>query len=98
MTGTYCQINSQSLRNYVLQRKITRAELASHMEVNTKTIQRWVNGHVTRVHIDAVKKLSTVLQCPLEDIIHPEKTLTVQTKNRALEELLSPEIFHQVHG
>ncbi|WP_415064358.1 helix-turn-helix domain-containing protein [Bdellovibrio sp.] len=98
MLGTYAQLNSEALKLRLKDQDITQAELAERLEVNIKTVQRWVNGHVTKVKTETAQKMSEILKCSLEEIIFPEKTVRVLVKNKVLEQLFSKDIVRALHS
>lgn len=98
MLGTYAQLNSEALKLRIKNQDVTQAELAEFLEVNIKTVQRWVNGHVTKVKSETAQKMSEFLKCTLEEITFPEKTVRLLVKNKVLEELFSKDIVRALHS
>lgn len=98
MLGTYSQLNSEALKLRVKKVNITQAELATRLGVNIKTVQRWVNGHITRVRTETVQQLSDILICPLDEISHAHNEIKVLVKNKVLEALLSEDIVQLLYS
>ncbi|KHD88362.1 MAG: hypothetical protein OM95_09480 [Bdellovibrio sp. ArHS] len=98
MLGTYSQLNSDALKQKISLREVTQTQLAEFLAVNIKTVQRWVNGHVTKVKTETVQRMSDFLQCPIDEITFPEKTVRVLVKNKILDELFSKDIVRALHS
>lgn len=98
MLGTISQINAEALRIQLKKQKMSQTELAAHLGVNVKTVQRWVNGHVSKVKIQTVEQVSQLLKCSKDEISCPVKIVSVGSKNKILEELFSQEIVQALNS
>ncbi|MFM6930030.1 MAG: helix-turn-helix domain-containing protein [Bdellovibrio sp.] len=98
MLETFSQINAEALRFQLKNQKMSQTELATRLGVNIKTVQRWVNGHVSKVRLETVEQVSQMLQCSQSDISCPIKIVNVGAKNKILEELFSQEIIQALNS
>ncbi len=60
---------SERIINRRLAQKLTQAQLAEKMAVGLVTINRWERGHTIPNH-NKLSRLSEVLQCPLQYLLH----------------------------
>ena len=71
-----------SLKDIRLQRKLSQSQLAKKSDVNLKTIQAYEQNvkNINNAHLETLLKLSTALECKLEDIITDQNLIDLCKK------------------
>ncbi|MBV2169261.1 MAG: helix-turn-helix transcriptional regulator [Bdellovibrio sp.] len=93
MTQHFVHIDAGKLKDVIGGKEMSHAQLAQLMSISKKTIQRWVNGQITRVRVETMDKLSAVLSVEKENLVKEESVISRSCRNKAVDEALNEEFF-----
>ena len=68
----YGKINLK-LKEYMVERKITRNALAKRVNTRFEVIDKWYNNRIENIDLDILARICFVLSCDLNDILKYEK-------------------------
>ena len=68
----YGKINLK-LKEYMVERKITRNVLAKRVNTRFEVIDKWYNNRIENIDLDILARICFVLSCDINDILKYEK-------------------------
>lgn len=68
----YGKINLK-LKEYMVERKITRNALAKRVNTRFEVIDKWYNNRIENIDLDILARICFVLSCDINDILKYEK-------------------------
>lgn len=95
MNESYMILNPAALKEQFHSKGLTHATVAQHLGVSSKTVQRWVNGYVTRTSSASVTELARILNCAPQDICTSPLEIQLRPPCEILNALLSQD-FTQI--
>lgn len=96
MRTQFLELRAEALIQQINKSEMRQSDIARALKISRKTVQRWLNGSVSRTKIEQVEKLAEILNCSVENITQHENRLVVTQKNRILEGLLQEEFTHSL--
>ena len=90
MKNSSMRIDPDLLKQKLIEKNLRHIDVANKLKINSKTVQRWVNGYVTRTNIETVRELTRILKCDLQEICQSLVVAEDRPTNAVLKTLLSP--------
>ncbi|MBO9667088.1 MAG: hypothetical protein J7501_09775, partial [Bdellovibrio sp.] len=96
MANDFVEIDNSVLRQVLHSRGISHGTLAKELNVTTKTIQRWLNGSVNRVHTETFKSLEKCLGLVGSELRKTEIDFEVRPVDPSLQILCDQDFYQRV--
>ena len=62
-------LNIHSIKNKIIEKELKQWWIAEQINVDVKTVRRWLHGKVKSVKFENAEALSKILECPFEEIV-----------------------------
>lgn len=98
MSKEFYEICHDSFERLIDEKHLSQVEIAKHLGVSTKTVQRWFNRSSKKINTPHLVKLSTLFHVDKDILIKNEQTTRICPTNRILEELLTDSYYQKIRA